>query len=79
MSKQPSNHNLTGDFISERAVRRATSRRRRAGAVAPAAAPAGGGTVRRATPSTASAARVLRRWSVAELIARAPTASRATA
>jgi hypothetical protein len=79
MSKQYSTHNLTGNFISERAVRRATARRRRAGAVAPAAAPAAGGTARRATPSTASPPRVLRRWSVAELIVRATTAHRATA
>ncbi len=79
MSKQSSTHDLTGDFISERAVRRATAPRPTGGAQAPAGAPAAGGTVRLSTPSTASVARVLRRWSVAELIVRAAPARRATA
>ncbi len=79
MSKQSRTHNLTGDFIPEPAVRRATVRRRRAGAVAPPVASAARGTARRATPGAASAARVLRRWSVAELIARAATVRRPTA
>ncbi len=65
----------SGDFISERAARRVTAHRRPAAAPAPAVAPAATGrpapAARQATPTPASGARILRRWSVAELIYRA--------
>ena len=69
------NHFLTGDFISENAVRRVFRRRRRRTAPTttepanglPANPPTAGGDASR--PMNGS--RALRRWSVAELIVRA--------
>jgi hypothetical protein len=70
-----------GDLISEDAVRGAFRRRRRSSA--PKAAndatrpPARAATAGQDTSAPAGGARLLRRWSVAQLIARAPTAPRA--
>jgi len=62
-----------GDLISERTARRARAHPRTVAApdAAPAPAPATD-AARRDTPSPAGDARILRRWSVAALIASAP-------
>ena len=74
------NRFLTGDFISENAVRRVFSRRRRRTAPTttepanglPANPPTAGERASRPT----NGSRALRRWSVAELVARAGAAQR---
>lgn len=75
MSKQSSRTDFpAGDFISEDAVRGALGRRRRARHAAPAAAEGTSGHHSGAAASASSYARrmtPLRRWSVAELVARA--------
>ena len=64
-----------GDLISERVARRATAHRRPRVAPEPAAAPGAPASpavaVAEPTATPAPAAKILRRWSVAELIARA--------
>ena len=76
-------HCLAGDFISENAVRGVSVRRRRRppttptkpASTLPANSPAAGDD----TSSPPGGQRPLRRWSVAELIARAVAAPRPTA
>ena len=75
MSKTPTRDEFHAEaFISECAVHGATARHRAAAGVAPGAGVAPTGSTDRpaprVTPSPASATRPLRRWSVAELIAR---------
>ena len=76
MSNEPTRTDIpAGDFISESAVRAVFGRRRAASPTAPAhavhGAPARSSAAGDDAPSPAGAARRLRRWSVAELIARA--------
>ncbi len=65
-----------GDVPSARAARRVTAHRRPGPALAPAAAES---PVRSARPARSSGARILRRWSVAELVARAAAEPRVVA
>lgn len=72
------NNFLTGDFISENAVRGVLGRRRRRVALTtqtepPNDLPATPTTASRETSPPPDGPRALRRWSVAELIARAAT------
>ena len=74
---------LAGDFISENAVRGVFGRRRRTPPTTPSepvtAGPANPPTAGQNASPPAGGLRPLRRWSVAELIARAVAAPRPTA
>jgi hypothetical protein len=78
-------HFRTRDFSSERAMRRGSAHRRTATApaVAPAVALVAASTpvpaARQAAPTVATGARILRRWSVAQLIAHAAAGPRLVA
>ena len=76
MSNEPTSTEFpAGDFISENAVRAAFGRRRSTSPTSPAHAvngvPAHSSADGEDTPGPTGGARRLRRWSVAELIARA--------
>ncbi len=81
-TKSTRTHFLTGEFISEGGVRRVLGRRRSTSLTAPARAAAGlpanpSIAAGQATPLPPDAPPPLRRWSVAELIARAVAAPHA--
>jgi len=73
MSKEPSKIDFpAGDFISDRAVRAVFGRRRATSPIVPSHSDSAVGRhSSETTPTPAGTARRLRRWSVAELIARA--------
>ena len=75
MSKETTRTDFpAGDFISENAVRGVFGRRRHSSPTVPAhTATAARGHCRADTSAPTGGARLLRRWSVAELIARAVT------